>query len=219
MFDWIRRLPAIRAASTSAAIAFALASCPAASAGDGSAYGPGDPKLAAPNPLGGPVDPFLTNGEAVLRALDAIAARSGRPLRVTAISANNVEGLTVDVQEPAHHVNVDRYVVAPDGTIADPKPVQVDPQAWDSEANVNAPVTAAIVDRQAFDPTVLGFARLAQTAREAIAKSGFSDARVTTWEFKGIKPSSPRWIYLEAARGKPVAQVDVHLKIVGFEYS
>jgi hypothetical protein len=217
MFDWIR-LPAVRTASTCAAIAFALASCPAASAGDVSPYGPGDPKLAAPNPLG-PIDPFLANGDAVLRALDAIAARSGRPLRVTDINANNVDGLTVDVQEAAHHVNVDRYVVAPDGTLADPIPVQVDPQAWDSEANVNTPVTAAVVDRQAFDPTALDFARLAQTAREAIAKSGFSDARVTAWEFKGVRPASSRWIYLEAARGKPAARVDVHLKIVGFECS
>jgi hypothetical protein len=197
MFEWIRR-PALRTASTCAAIAFALASYPAASAADASHYGPGDP--------------FLTNGDAVLRALDAIAARSGRPLRVTAISANNVDGLTVDVQEPAHHANVDRYVVAPDGTVADPQPVQVDPQAWDSHANVNAPVTAAVVDRQAFDPTAIDFARLAQTAREAIAKSGFADAHVVFWDFKGVKPGSARWIYLEAARGKPAAQVDVHLK-------
>jgi hypothetical protein len=218
MFDWIRR-PVLRTASTCAAIALSLASYPAASAADASLYGPGDSKLAAPTSTGGPIDPFLTNGEAVLRALDAIAARSGRPLRVTAISANNVDGLTVDVQEPAHHVNVDRYVVAPDGTIADPKPVQVDPQAWDSEANVNAPVTAAVVDRQAFDPTAIAFSRLEQTAREAIAKSGFTDARVVFWEFKGVRPASSRWIYLEAARGKPTAQVDVHLKIVNFEYS
>jgi hypothetical protein len=218
MFDWMKT-PGLRTATTCAAIAFALASYPAASAAGNPLYGPGDPKLAAPNPLGGPVDPFLTNGEAVLRALDAIAARSGRPLRVTAMSANNVDGLTVDVQEPAHHVNVDRYVVAPDGTIADPKPVQVDPQAWDSEANVNAPVTAAVVDRQAFDPNALDFARLAQTAREAIAKSGYSDTRVTAWEFKGAKPASSRWIYLEGARAKPSARVDAHLAIVGFEYS
>jgi hypothetical protein len=182
-------------------------------------YGPGDPALAAPNPLGGPIDPFLTDGQAVLHALDAIAQTSGRPLRVTQISANQGEGLSVDVQEPAHHVNVDRYVVSPDGTISRPVPVQVDPQAWDSHASTTTAVTAAVVDRQAFDPTALGFARLTKTAREAIAKSGFADARVTFWQFRGVRSESSRWIYLEAARGKPSAEVNAALEIVHFEYN
>ncbi|MGB8909993.1 MAG: hypothetical protein WCC84_14705, partial [Candidatus Cybelea sp.] len=46
---------------------------------------------------------------------------SGRPLRVTSISADRINGLMVDVQEPAHLVNVDHYVVAPaDGTLSGP---------------------------------------------------------------------------------------------------
>src|SRR5579871_2721723 len=94
-------------------IAFGLAACSGSSRG-GSSYGSGDPSLAAPNPAGGPIDPFLTDGQAVLRALDAVASRSGTPLRVTEIGADGVNGLTLDVQEPKNHVNVDRYVVAAD---------------------------------------------------------------------------------------------------------
>jgi hypothetical protein len=199
-------------------VMLALAMSATVSAGT-HAYPPGDPTLAAPNPMGGPVNPFLTNGNAVLQALDAVAQRSGRPLRVTSMSANQTEGLTVDVQEPKNHVNVDRYVVAPDGTLADPVPVQVDPQAWDSHWNTSAPVTAAVVDKQAFDPGTIAFARLAKTAREAIAKSGFSDARVVSWQFRGSKPDSSRWIYLEGARGKPSAEVNAALEIVHFEYN
>src|SRR5579871_3632071 len=93
-------------------IAFGLAACSGSSRGG--SYGSGDPSLAAPNPAGGPIDPFLTDGQAVLRALDAVASRSGTPLRVTEIGADGVNGLTLDVQEPKNHVNVDRYVVAAD---------------------------------------------------------------------------------------------------------
>lgn len=57
------------------AFAFALAACSGSSTGRNS-HGSGDPSLAAPNLGGGPIDPFLTDGQAVLRAFDAIAARS-----------------------------------------------------------------------------------------------------------------------------------------------
>jgi hypothetical protein len=87
------------AAACAVAIALLLAAC-SGSAGRGSSYASGDPNLAAANPGGGPIDPFLTNGDAVLSALDAITARSGRPLRVTSISADQMNGLMVDVQEP-----------------------------------------------------------------------------------------------------------------------
>src|SRR5580692_1235411 len=124
-------------------LALAIVACSGGSLGGNSAYGAGDPKLAAPNPGGGPIDPFLTNGNAVLHALDAIASRSGEPLRVTEISADGVNGLMVDVQEPAHHINVDHYAVAPDGTLSGPTPVKV--------MSMNgSPITASVVDTQAF---------------------------------------------------------------------
>jgi hypothetical protein len=47
---------------------------------------------------GGPIDPFLTDGRAALRALDAIAARSGRPMRVTSLSADRMNALMVDLK-------------------------------------------------------------------------------------------------------------------------
>lgn len=190
-------------------IAAGLAGC-SGSAGH-STYGSGDPNLAAANPGGGPIDPFLTNGEAVLKAFDAIAARSGRPLRVTSISADRLNGLTVDVQEPAHHINVDRYVVAPDGSLTGPTPVKL--MSMDGK-----PVTAATVDQEAFDPRAIAFAHLTPTAREAIAKSNYADARVTEWELGGLGPDDRRYIYLESARARPVAVVNPQLKIVRMQF-
>jgi hypothetical protein len=195
---------------TLAAFAFALAACSGHS-GQSSSYGSGDPNLAAPNPGGGPIDPFLTDGIAVLHALDAIAARSGKPLRVTEISADGVNGLMVDVQEPAHHINVDHYAVAPDGTLAGPTPVKV--------MSMNgSPITASVVDAQAFDPKVIAFAHLTQTAREAIQKSNYPDARVSQWEFGGIGLDDRKYIYLESARARPVAVVTPSLKIVRMQF-
>jgi len=200
------------AAALGAALLIApLAACSALSSGGGSPYGSGDPALAASNLGGGPIDPFLTNGQAVQRALDAIAARSGRPMRVTSIEADRINGLMVNVQEPKKHVNVDRYVVAPDGTLSGPAPVKM-------VSLGNGPVTAADVDRQAFDPKTIGFARLERTAREAIAKSNFPDARVTQWEIDGTAPDDRRYIYLEADRGRPVAAVNPNLTIARLQF-
>ena len=177
-----------------------LAACSGLSSGGGSSpYGAGDPNLAAPNPAGGAINPFLVDGRAVLRALDAIAAVSGKPLRVTDLNADQVNGLTVEVQEPAHHVNVDQYIVSVDGKLSGPEPVKL--ASMDS-----GPVTAAEVDQEAFDPKSIGFARLARTARDAIAKSKFSDARVSEWELKKAGPGDYRWyLYMQAARARPVA--------------
>jgi hypothetical protein len=185
------------------AAAVGLASCSALSSGGSgggdSSYGAGDPALAAPNLAGGPIDPFLADGRAVLHALDVIAEHSGSPLRVTSMDADATNGLTVEVQEPKQHVNVDQYIVAPDGKLTGPVPVKL--ASLDS-----GPVTAAEVDQEAFDPKSIGFARLARTAREAIAKSKFSDARVKEWELKKAGPGDYRWyLYLDAARGRPVA--------------
>lgn len=188
----------------------ALAACSGSSSGGGS-YGSGDPNLAAANPGGGPIDPFLTNGHAVLQALDAIAAHSGRPFRVTSIDADSMNGLSVDVQEPKTPINVDHYVVAPDGTLSGPTPVKV--------MSLNGgPVTAATVNAQAFDPHAIAFARLTQTAREAIAKSKYPDARVKEWEFGGLAADDRKYIYLESARARPVAIVNPQLQIIDMRF-
>ena len=174
-------------------------------------YGTGDPNLAASNPGGGPIDPFLSDGRAVLHALDTIEARSGKPLRITSISADQTNGLMVDVQEPAKRVNVDRYVVAIDGTLSGPTPVKL--------MSLNGgPITALDVDARAFDPHAIAFARLTQTIREAIAKSGYPDARTTEWEFGGIGADDRKYIYFESARARPVAVVDPQLKIVRMQF-
>jgi hypothetical protein len=190
------------------AVALALAGC---SGSGNSSYPAGDPNLAAPNLGGGPIDPFLANGEAVLTALDAIAAKAGSPLRVTSMNADRTNGLTVDVQQPANHVNVDEYVVAPDGKLNGPIPVKL-------SAMHGGPVTAADVDAQAFDPKKVAFARLAATAKEAIVKSKFSDARVSEWEIDGLSPDARKYIYLDAARGRPVAVINNDLKIVRMQF-
>ena len=192
------------------AVALAFTGC-SGSSGGGSPYGEGDASLAAPNLAGGPIDPFLANGQAVLSALDAIAQKSGTPMRVTSMNADRTNGLTVDVQQPANHVNVDEYVVAPDGKLSGPIPVKL-------SAMHGGPVTAADVDAQAFDPKRIAFARLAETAKEAIVKSKFSDARVSEWEINGLGPDARKYIYLDAARGRPVAVVNNDLKIVDMRF-
>lgn len=191
-------------------LACVLAACSGGSGGHGS-YGSGDPNLAAANPGGGPIDPFLTEGQAVLQALDAIAAHSGRPMRVTSISADRINGLMVDVQEPAHHINVDHYVVAPDGTLSGPAPVKL-------MSLGGGPITAASVDARAFDPKAITFAHLTATAREAIAKSNYADARVTEWDFEGLGPDDRKYIYLESARARPVATVNPRLQILRISF-
>jgi hypothetical protein len=154
----------------------------------------------------------LTNGQAVLDALDAIAARSGRPLRVTSISADQMNGLTVNVQEPAKHVNVDEYLVALDGTLKGPTPVKL------MSLSGSGPVTARDVDARAFDPHAIAFARLTPAIREAIAKSNYPDARTIEWEFDGIGPDDRKYIYLESARARPVAVVTPQLNIVRMQF-
>ena len=154
---------------------------------------------------------YLTDGAAVRRALDAIAAKSGTPLRVTSVSADGVSGLSVDVQEPKNHLDVDRYVVAADGTIAGPTPVKL--MSLDG-----GPVTAASVDAQAFDPNAVGFERLSTTVREAIARSHFDDAHVNQWEIDGVGPDDRRYLYLDASRGRPVAVLRPNLTIADMRY-
>jgi len=214
-WDWPRSVGVVGSSSFTkrfvlGIFSLGLAACSSSSSG-GSSYGAGDPNLAASNLGGGPISPFLADGKAVLRALDDISAKSGKPLRVTMINADRLNGLTVNVQEPAHHVNVDQYVVAPDGRLTGPTPVKV-------MSLTGKAITAADVDRQSFNPRAIAFARLTQTAREAIAKSNFPDARVTQWEFSGLGADDRKYMYLEAARGRPVAVVDADLKIVKMQF-
>jgi hypothetical protein len=187
-----------------------LAACSGSSGAHGS-YGTGDPNLAASNPGGGPIDPFLTDGHAVMQALDTIARRSGSPMRITSISADRINGLMVDVQEPAHHINVDHYVVGPDGTISGPTPVKL-------VSMDGGPITVHTVDARAFSPNAIAFADLAATAKAAIAKSGYADARVTEWEIDGIGPDDRRFLYLESARARPSAEISPQLKIVRMSF-
>ncbi len=196
--------------ASAVALLYLLAACSGAGAGH-SAYGSGDPNLAAANPGGGPIDPFLSDGNAVLRAFDAIAARSGRPLRVTSLSADAMNGLMVDMQEPQHRINVDHYMIALDGTMTGPTPVKL-------MSLGGGPITAASVNQRAFDPKTFDFARLTATVREAIKKSGYPDARVSEWELGGIGPDDRKYIYLTSARARPVAIVNDQLAIVDMRF-
>ena len=58
------------------------------------------PETGRANLGNGPTSPFLADGQAVLRGFDAIAAKSGKPLRVTSITSDRVNGLQVNVKEP-----------------------------------------------------------------------------------------------------------------------
>jgi hypothetical protein len=177
----------------------------------GPGYGVADPKLTAANPAGGPMDPFLTNGQAVLHALDAIAAKSGRPLRVTSMQADQINGLSADVQEPKNHVNVDHYVVKPDGTLSGPDPVKL-------TGPNGLQITAALVDQSVFDPKAIRFAHLSQMVREAIVRSKTPDARASSWQVDSLRPDGCFFIYFEAARARPyaVAHADMSIVRIGF---
>ena len=180
-------------------------------AGGGSSYGSGDASLAASNPGGGAISPFLANGQAVLKALDAIEAHSGKPLRVTSMTSDRYNGLMVDVQEPAHPVNVDRYSIAPDGTLSGPTPVKL-------MSLTGGPISQSDVDRKAFDPRAVGFARLAATVREGIERSKYPDARVSEWDFDGVHADDRRFMNFDAARARPAAELGPHLTIVAVHF-
>ena len=88
-FDRGRTFASGRLVAALATLGVVLAGCSGSSKGGDSGYGTGDPKLAAPAPGGSAIDPFLSDGHAVLRALDAIAAKSGKPLRITSIDCRS----------------------------------------------------------------------------------------------------------------------------------
>lgn len=186
-----------------------LSACSGSSPSAG--YGGGDPSLAAPNPGGGPIDPFLTDGTAVLRALDAVAQRSGRPMRVISLTADSITGFTVEVQEPSHHANVDQYIVAPDGSLTGPAPLAL-------HSMDGGPITPEVVDARAFDPKAIAFEHLTRAAREAIQKSGYPDARVAEWDIDGVGADDKRIMYLESSRARPSGEIDNQLRIVKMQF-
>jgi hypothetical protein len=189
-----------------------LAACSSTSIGSsGSSYGRGDPTLAAANPMvGGAIDPFLSDGHAVLEALDAIESRVGKPLRITRLEADQIHGLTVDVQVPAHRDEVDQYVVAVDGTLTGPAPVKIDTMS-------GKPVTAADVNAETFDRHAVGIAHLESTIRQAIAKSHAADARVVDWEYAGGE-SGRKYAYLDSARTRPIAVLGNHFELLRVQF-
>jgi hypothetical protein len=132
-------------------------------------------------------------------------------MRVTSLNADNLNGLTVEVQEPSHRINVDQYVVAPDGALTGPTPVQL-------HSLDGGPITVALVDARTFDPKSIAFENLTSAAKEAIAKSGQSDARVFQWEIDGIGRDDRRFMYLQSARSRPSAEIDDRLRIVRMQF-
>ena len=142
---------------------------------------------------------------AVLKAFDAIEARSGKPLRVTSITSDGVNGLMVNVQEPAHRLNVDAYTVAPNGTLSGPTPVRL----MSLNGGPNYPSRSR---RRVFlTPRAVGFERLTATVRDGIARSKYPDARVSEWDFAGMHADDRRFMYFEAARARPAAELGPHL--------
>src|SRR5579862_2978839 len=155
----------------SSADAAAPADSPAAS----SPFGKGDSTL--PIPDGDQVNPLLTNGQAVLLAFDALEKRTGKPLRVTSLTSVSGTGLTIHVQEPTHRENVDEWTVMPNGDISGPIPVHI------TLIGSTGRVTASDIDKEAFDPRKIPFARLNKAEHEALAKAKLQDGRLSEWTF------------------------------------
>jgi hypothetical protein len=199
-------------ASLKGVVRTALASVPGNGASRGvSPYGSADPKLTAPNPTGGPANPFLANGNAIVKALDAIAARSGRPLRIMNLEADTVNGLSAEVVEPRNHLHVDEYKIAIDGTMTGPFPVAL------HGSDGNAP-TVAGVDYNSLDPRMYRFAGLANAVREAIAKSKVSDARVGSWQIDRAWGQYQWGLTMDAARSRPNVSLRPDATIANISY-
>jgi hypothetical protein len=162
-------------------------------------YGSGDPNLGAPG-VTGSVSPFLTDGQAVIHGLDAIAARSGQPLRVTQVTVNAAGGLIVDVRDAARHGLLSRFMIASNGKILGPIPVQL--------VSGGVVVSAADIQRMAFDPKAVPFARLARVEREAITMAKLPNLRVTQWDVGGLGPHSRRVMLLENDNGRRIVVFD-----------
>lgn len=169
------RLPIF--AATAALLIAASAGC-SGSKQNPAPYGTGDPSLAAINVNGGPLDPFLTDGNSVRSALATLTPKY-HPLRITNISARNVGGLIVDVVEPVHRDKVVRFFIQPDGKTVGPIPVKL--------VVAGAVATPAVIAQLAFDPNIIAFDRLNAAARDAIARSKLKDGRISQWGLGGAK--------------------------------
>ena len=193
----IALVPVGGCASLKGAVQTALAAVPGNDTPHGaSPYGAADPRLTAPNPTGGPANPFLANGNAIVKALNAIAARSGRPLRIMNLQADTVNGLSAEVVEPRNHLNVDEYKIAIDGTMTGPFPVQL------NGSDGNAP-TVASVAYNSLDPRLYRFTGLANAVRQAIEKSKASDARASSWQIDRAWGQYQWGLTLDARRSRP----------------
>jgi hypothetical protein len=190
-------VPASGCASLKTVVQTALAAAPGNDTTHGaSPYGAADPRLTAPNPTGGPANPFLANGNAIAKALNAIAARSGRPLRIMNLEADTFNGLSAEVVEPRNRLHVDEYKIAIDGTMTGPFPVRL------NGADGKAP-TVADVDYNSLDPRIYHFAGLANAVREAIAKSKTPDARVSSWQIDRAWGEYQWGLTMDAQRSRP----------------
>jgi len=195
----------LHAVVTLVALLAAMTACTGGKAGSPAPYGTGDPELAAANPYGGPSDPFLTDGNAVLRALDTIGQRYSTPLRLTSISAHANGGLILDVQKPADKGHVERYIVSPDGKVLGPIPVKL---------VVNGGLaTRRDIDVLLFDPKTIAFTRLDAAARDAIAHAKLGDARVYQWGLGGAKKKI--YMIVESLTDHRIILLDRQLNIVG----
>jgi hypothetical protein len=205
-------VPAGGCASLKGAVQAALAAVPGNGTPQGaSPYGAADPRLTAPNPTGGPANPFLANGNAIVKALNAIAARSGRPLRLMNLEADTVNGLSAEVVEPRNHLHVDEYKIAIDGTMTGPFPVRLD------GSDGKAP-TVAGVDYNSLDPRMYHFAGLANAVRQAIAKSKASDARASSWQIDRAWGEYQWGLTLDAERSRPNVTLRPNATIENISY-
>ncbi len=192
--------------ATIAATIALLTACSGSKNAASVSYGTGDPKLGVAA-VSGAINPFLTDGQTVTRALDAVAARAGQPLQVTLINANAAGGLTVDVRSVARHGNLDRYLVQTDGKMLGPIPEKLVSPA-------GVVITPAQIARLVWDPKAVPFARLPQMEREAIEKSKLAGARVAEWDVGGIKPHDRRVMLLEGVSGRAIVVFDAQMNIV-----
>jgi hypothetical protein len=168
----------VHSLSVSAAIfAAALVAC-SGSKENPAPYGTGDPTLAAVNPYGVALNPFLTDGNAVRRALATLAPRYV-PFRITSIAATSGGGLTVDVVTPVRRDKVVRYILLPTGKTYGPIPVKL--------VVSGAIATAADIAQLAFDPNTIAFGRLTPAVRDAIARSKLQKGRISQWGLGGAK--------------------------------
>lgn len=166
-------------AAAAAILVAALGACSGSKQSQNAApYGTGDPMLAQVNPYGGPLDPFLTDGNAVRKALSRLAARYA-PLRLTSISAVAGHGLTIDVVEPIRSDKVVRYMIFPTGKTLGPIPVKL--------VVGGGVATPADISTLAFDPNTIAFERLKPAVRDAIARSKLQDGRISQWGLGGAK--------------------------------